>query len=104
MDRISELRVVNTLCNATTSQQAATEELAQQVDLMVVVGGRESANTRHLADVARERGIETYHVESASELDPAWFAGHDRVGVAAGASTPDAVIDEVVARLHDLAD
>jgi len=103
MDRISELRVVNTLCNATTSQQAATEELAQQVDLMVVVGGRESANTRHLADVARERGIETYHVESASELDPAWFAGHDRVGVAAGASTPDAVIDEVVARLHDLA-
>ena len=103
MDRISELRVVNTLCNATTSQQAATEELAQQVDLMVVVGGRESANTRHLADVARERGIETYHVESASELDPAWFAGHDRVGVAAGASTPDAVFDEVVARLHDLA-
>ena len=103
MDRISELRVVNTLCNATTSQQAATEELAQQVDLMVVVGGRESANTRHLADVAREHGIETHQVESAAELDPAWLSGRDRVGVAAGASTPDAVIDEVVARLNDLA-
>jgi 4-hydroxy-3-methylbut-2-enyl diphosphate reductase len=103
MDRISELRVVNTLCNATTSQQAATEELAQQVDLMVVVGGRESANTRHLADVARERGVETYQVESAAELDSAWFTGRDKVGVAAGASTPDAVIDEVVARLHTLA-
>lgn len=103
MDRISELRVINTLCNATTSQQAATEELAQHVDLMVVVGGRESANTRHLADVAREHGVETHHVESARELDGAWLAGRERVGVAAGASTPDAVIDDVVARLHELA-
>jgi 4-hydroxy-3-methylbut-2-enyl diphosphate reductase len=103
MDRISELRVINTLCNATTSQQAATDELAQQVDLMVVVGGRESANTRHLAEVARERGVETYHVESAEEIEPAWLAGRERVGVAAGASTPDAVIDEVVARLEALA-
>ena len=103
MDRISELRVVNTLCNATTSQQAATEELAGEVDLMVVVGGRESANTRHLAEVARERGVETYHVESAVEIDAAWLAGKDRVGVAAGASTPDVVIDEVVDRLYALA-
>jgi len=103
MDRISELRVINTLCNATTSQQAATQELAQDVDLMVVVGGRESANTRHLAEVAREQGVETYHVECAAEIDAAWLAGHERVGVAAGASTPDAVIDDVVARLHALA-
>ena len=103
MERISELRVINTLCNATTSQQAATEELAQQVDLMVVVGGRESANTRHLAEVAREHGVETHHVEAAAEIDRGWLAGHERVGVAAGASTPDAVIDEVVARLHELA-
>jgi 4-hydroxy-3-methylbut-2-enyl diphosphate reductase len=103
MDRVSELRVINTLCNATTSQQAATEELAQQVDLMIVVGGRESANTRHLAEVSRERGVETYHVESAAEIDERWLAGHDNVGVAAGASTPDAVIDDVVARLEALA-
>ena len=103
MDRISELRVINTLCNATTSQQAATEDLAGQVDLMVVVGGRESANTRHLAEVARERGCETYHVESADELQPAWLAGRQRVGVAAGASTPDDVIDGVVERLYALA-
>jgi 4-hydroxy-3-methylbut-2-enyl diphosphate reductase len=103
MDRISELRVINTLCNATTSQQAATEELAKDVDLMVVVGGRESANTRHLAEVAREHGCETHHVESAAEIEPAWLAGRETVGVAAGASTPDAVIDEVVARLYELA-
>ncbi len=103
MDRISELRVINTLCNATTSQQAATQELAHDVDLMIVVGGHESANTRHLAEVSRERGVETYHVESAAEIDGGWLAGHDKVGVAAGASTPDAVIDDVVERLHALA-
>jgi 4-hydroxy-3-methylbut-2-enyl diphosphate reductase len=103
MDRISELRVINTLCNATTSQQAATQDLAQEVQLMIVVGGRESANTRHLAEVAREQGVETYHVEGADEIDRAWLAGRDRVGVAAGASTPDSVIDEVVERLHALA-
>jgi 4-hydroxy-3-methylbut-2-enyl diphosphate reductase len=103
MDDISELRVINTLCNATTSQQAATEELARDVDLMVVVGGRESANTRHLAEVSREAGVETFHVESATEIERAWLAGREKVGVAAGASTPDAVIDEVVQRLYALA-
>jgi 4-hydroxy-3-methylbut-2-enyl diphosphate reductase len=103
IDHISELRVINTLCGATTNQQAATHELAGEVDLMIVVGGRESANTRHLAEVSRERGVETYHVESADEIDAAWLPGHDKVGVAAGASTPDTVIDDVVARLHALA-
>ena len=103
MDRIGELRVINTLCNATSSQQAATHDLAQEVDLMIVVGGRESANTRHLAEVAREQGVETYHVESAGEIEAAWLAGRESVGVAAGASTPDAVIDEVVERLYALA-
>lgn len=103
MDRISELRVINTLCNATTSQQAATQQLAQDVDVMIVVGGRESANTRHLADVAREQGVETYHVESAGDIDGAWVLGREKVGVAAGASTPDAVIDDVVERLYSLA-
>ena len=103
MDRISELRVLNTLCHATTSQQAAALHLAQQVDLMVVVGGRESANTRHLAVVARECGVETYHVESAGDIRPEWLAGHERVGVTAGASTPDVVVDAVVTRLRELA-
>ncbi len=103
MDRISELRVINTLCNATTSQQAAAEELAHQVDLMFVIGGRESANTRHLAEVAREEGVETHQVESASEIRPEWLAGHRRVGVTAGASTPDDAVDAIVARLRELA-
>jgi 4-hydroxy-3-methylbut-2-enyl diphosphate reductase len=103
MDQISELRVINTLCNATTSQQAAAEELAHQVDLMIVIGGRESANTRHLAEVSREEGCETFHVESAEEIRPEWLAGRQRVGVTAGASTPDSAVDAVVARLRELA-
>lgn len=103
MDRISELRVINTLCNATTSQQAAAQELAHRVDLMFVIGGRESANTRHLAEVAREEGVETFQVESAGDIQPEWLSGHDRVGVTAGASTPDDTVDAVVARLRELA-
>jgi 4-hydroxy-3-methylbut-2-enyl diphosphate reductase len=103
MDRISELRVINTLCNATTSQQAAAQELAHQVDLMFVIGGKESANTRHLAEVSREEGVETYHVESAGDIKPEWLSGHQRVGVTAGASTPDDAVEAVVARLRELA-
>jgi 4-hydroxy-3-methylbut-2-enyl diphosphate reductase len=103
MDHISELRVINTLCNATTSQQAAAEELAHKVDVMIVIGGRESANTRHLAEVAREQGCETYHVESEAEIQQTWLAGRERVGVTAGASTPDDAVQAVVARLRELA-
>lgn len=103
IDRISELRVINTLCHATTAQQAATMHLAREVDLMIVVGGRESANTRHLAEVSRECGVETYHVETASEIEAEWLRGVDKVGVTAGASTPDYAVDEVVARLEELA-
>jgi len=103
IDRISELRVLNTLCHATTAQQAATMTLAGQVTLMIVVGGRDSANTRHLAVVARECGVETYHVESADEIQRAWLEGHERIGLTAGASTPDIVIDEVASRLETLA-
>ena len=102
LDRISELRVLNTLCHATTAQQAATMHLAAQVSLMIVVGGRDSANTRHLAVVARDEGVETHHIETADEIEPEWLEGHDRVGVTAGASTPDFVIDHVVERLEQL--
>jgi (E)-4-hydroxy-3-methyl-but-2-enyl pyrophosphate reductase len=100
MDRISELRVINTLCNATTSQQAAAEELAREVDVMIVVGGRESANTRHLAEICAELGTPAYHIERPEEIDSQWLAGVSRVGLTAGASTPDFSIDAVEARLQ----
>ena len=104
MDVISELRVINTLCNATTSQQAAARELAHKVDMMIVIGGRESANTHHLAEVTREEGTIAHQVESADDIQGAWLEGHERIGVTAGASTPDSAIDAVVARLRELSD
>jgi 4-hydroxy-3-methylbut-2-enyl diphosphate reductase len=71
---------------------------------MIVVGGRDSANTRHLAVVSRECGVETYHVETSKEIQRDWLTGHERVGITAGASTPDFVIDDVVSRLEELSD
>lgn len=98
-----EVHVVNTLCHATTGQQAAAAELAHTVDIMVVVGGRKSANTRHLREVCEAEGTRTYQVESAAELEAAWFEGAERIGLTAGASTPDRSIDEVEGRLATLA-
>lgn len=102
MHRISELRVINTLCNATTGQQAAARELAHQTDVVVVVGGRESANTRHLAEVCGEEGTRAYHIETPDELRAEWFSDVQRVGVTAGASTPDYAVDGVVRRLEEI--
>jgi 4-hydroxy-3-methylbut-2-enyl diphosphate reductase len=103
MDHISELRVINTLCGATTGQQAAARELAHMADVVVVVGGKESANTRHLREVCEEEGTRAYHIETPDELRPEWFADVARVGVTAGASTPDYAVDEVVTWLERLA-
>ncbi len=100
---ISEFRLINTLCNVTSGQQAAARELAAEVDLMLIVGGKSSANTRHLLEVCQEGGTRSYHVETAAELEPAWFCGVDRVGVTAGASTPDSAVEAVVDRVREIA-
>jgi len=100
---ISELQVVNTLCNVTAGQQAAARELAQEVELMLVIGGHNSANSRHLAEVCHEVGVETHHIETAAELEEGWLTGRERVGITAGASTPDWAVDEVVQRVRELA-
>jgi 4-hydroxy-3-methylbut-2-enyl diphosphate reductase len=104
LDGVGELRVINTLCDVTASQQAAARELAREVDLMLVVGGRNSANTRHLVELCREEGVSTHHIEAAGELQSQWFEGCQRVGVTAGASTPDSAVEEVVQRIQELAE
>jgi len=97
---LRELRIFNTVCAAVARREPAARKLAQQVDAVVVVGGRHSANTRHLAETCATTGVPTYQVERAEELQPEWFAGVQRVGVAAGTSTPDATVAEVVERLR----
>jgi 4-hydroxy-3-methylbut-2-enyl diphosphate reductase len=98
---ISELRVCNTICDATSRHQASALELAERVDLMFVIGGRDSANTKRLARICTDTGVATFHIENAAEIEPASLQGHRRIGITAGASTPDEVIEEVVTALNE---
>ncbi len=100
--RGGEIRVFNTICDATAVRQEEAKELACQVDCMLVVGGFNSANTRRLAEVCIEIQPRTYHIETAAEIDPSWFGKDERIGVTAGASTPKWIIDEVVSRIESL--
>ncbi len=99
---LREVRALDTTCPETGRRYQAVEELAKKVEALVVVGSRTSANTRKLAEVARHTGLPTFHIERAEELQPEWFREVSRVGVTAGASTPDALVREVVARLGQL--
>ena len=87
-DGTREIKLVNTICEATALRQAAASQLAAASDAMVVIGGRNSANTTHLAEICSEICPRTYHIEDSSELEPAWFVGAESVGITAGASTP----------------
>ena len=102
LDRTRELLVHNTICDATSKRQGAAAELAGRSDVMLVLGGSNSANTRHLADICRQRCASTHHVEGPAELDPSWFLGVGHIGVTAGASTPQSQIDELVSALREL--
>jgi 4-hydroxy-3-methylbut-2-enyl diphosphate reductase len=100
--RHKEVRAVNTICNDTEERQADARALAAEVDAVVVVGGKNSANTRHLAEICREIQPRTWHVETEDELQPAWFRGCRTVGISAGASTPDWVVEGVAGWLRSL--
>ena len=97
----AELRVINTLCGATQRRQESAAELAHRVDLMFVIGGHHSANTRRLADTCSAL-VETYHIETADEIEEARVKGKRHVGITAGASTPDSSIELVEQRLRGL--
>jgi 4-hydroxy-3-methylbut-2-enyl diphosphate reductase len=100
--RHKEVRAVNTICNDTEERQADARALAREVDAIVVVGGKNSANTRHLAEICREIQPRTWHVETEAELEPGWFDGCRAVGLSAGASTPDWVVEGVATWLRRL--
>jgi 4-hydroxy-3-methylbut-2-enyl diphosphate reductase len=98
-----EFRLCNTICEPTSERQNALKRLVEhdRVDLILAIGGRKSSNTARLAEVGNGLGVRSYHIEGPADIDPSWFVGVDVVGVTAGASTPDDVIESVV---HDLAD
>jgi 4-hydroxy-3-methylbut-2-enyl diphosphate reductase len=97
----AELRLVDTVCHDIRLRQAAALELANRADLMLVIGGHHSANTRHLVDLCSPLTT-TYLVETAADIDPDWLKGNNLVGVTAGASTAPETIDAVVRRLEEL--
>jgi len=100
--RHKEVRAVNTICNDTEERQADARALSREVDAVVVVGGKNSANTRHLAEICRAIQPRTWHVETEAELRPEWFESCRTVGISAGASTPDWVVDGVAGWLRAL--
>ena len=100
--RGGEIRVYNTICDATAVRQEEAKELAGRVDCMLVIGGFNSANTHRLLEVCTELQPQTYHIETAAEIDLSWFKGAERVGVTAGASTPKWIIEEVVNKIEEL--
>jgi 4-hydroxy-3-methylbut-2-enyl diphosphate reductase len=99
---VQELRIINTLCQETRKRQEAAIELAEKSDLMIVVGGHNSANTQRLAEVCSPM-VETHLIETAAEIEKDWLSGKQHIGVTAGASTPDESIEEVVRKLESLA-
>jgi (E)-4-hydroxy-3-methyl-but-2-enyl pyrophosphate reductase len=97
-----EVRAVNTICTDTHNRQSEAEQLAREVEVMVVVGGKTSANTKHLAELAERSGAKAYHIEGPEELEPQWFAGVNVAGLMSGASTPGWLVSQVEDRMEAL--
>jgi (E)-4-hydroxy-3-methyl-but-2-enyl pyrophosphate reductase len=98
-----EVRAVNTICTDTHNRQSEALRLASDVEVMIVVGGKTSANTKHLAELSESHGARAYHIEGPDELQGDWFAGVKVAGLMSGASTPGWLVDRVEARMEELA-
>jgi 4-hydroxy-3-methylbut-2-enyl diphosphate reductase len=97
----SEIQIVDTICYDIRERQAAAMELAKRVNVMLVIGGRDSANTSHLAELCAT-AAKTYKIEIADELKETWFRGKQKIGITAGASTAEETIEEIIKRLESL--
>lgn len=94
--RHKEVRIFNTICNATFENQVAVREIAQDADIMIIIGGKNSSNTKQLFNIAKEQCRDSYHIEDESEIEYLWFEGKEFCGISAGASTPDWIIKNVI--------
>lgn len=101
LKRTEELRIFNTICKSTTERQKSVLELAKEVDVMLVIGGKESANTIRLAEIGKNQGVKTYHIETKDQIKYEWFHPEDKVGITSGASTPDWVTNGVIDKLKE---
>jgi (E)-4-hydroxy-3-methyl-but-2-enyl pyrophosphate reductase len=97
----NELKAINTICKSTEQRQTAALELSKKVDIMIVVGDQQSNNTRMLAELCSNI-VQTEQVEDAAKLKPEWFDGKEKIGITAGASTPDRIVQDVIAKIKEL--
>lgn len=102
IEQANDVKVYNTICNSTALRLKETEEMSKRVDIMLVVGGKNSANTTQLAKLCRSLSVPTYHIETSDELNPEWFKGVKKIGITAGASTPDWIIKKVEKKIKDI--
>ncbi len=98
--KVKELKVFNTICSATSIRQKEAKKLAQLVDVMLIVGGKNSSNTTKLYQISKSFNRRSYHIESKEDIKSEWFKGAKKVGITAGASTPQWVIEEVVEHIR----
>jgi 4-hydroxy-3-methylbut-2-enyl diphosphate reductase len=100
--KYKEVRVFNTICNATFENQDAVRELAKKSDIMIIIGGKNSSNTKQLYNIAKEYST-AYLVESEEELKKEWFKGKKHCGISAGASTPEWLVEKIISKIKELA-
>jgi len=98
--RHKEVRVFNTICNATFENQEAVRKLAKRADVMIVIGGKNSSNTKQLSSIAHDYCANSHHIEDENDLDSLWFKNKKLCGVSAGASTPDWIIEQVITAIE----
>jgi len=101
LNKTEELRIYNTICKSTMERQKSVLELSNEVDVMLVIGGKESANTTRLAEISKKQGVKTYHIETKNQLKYKWFHPEDKIGITSGASTPDWITNEVIDKLKE---
>lgn len=100
-NNFNEVGIFNTICRDAELRQKAAEGISRKSGITIVVGGRDSANTRRLYDICKKSGVSAYHVETACEVKKEWIKGKASIGIVSGASTPRWIVDEVIARLKD---
>lgn len=102
ISRVREIKIYNTICDFTAQRVKETRELAEEVDLMIIVGGKNSSNTNQLVKLSKDVCAKVYHVETAEELKEEWFEGVENAGITGGASTPQWIIEDVVKKIREI--
>lgn len=102
ISKISQVKVFNTICRATFDRQSAAQKLAKEVDIMIVIGGKNSGNTTRLYQICSNI-TKTYHIETVDEIEKSWFDNANKIGITAGASTPDWIINNIERRIKEFA-